>query len=161
MTLGNERVSLSGEGALWGIGPTAEDLVALVRRDGGVRDPLLRQRLARVWGEGEILRVAAAADGLGRPAAGPRARGLGPQGPGRRARPARDGPGAGPGRRRRDAGRHRAAGAVGDAARGRRMPVWGNGYLFSPALTIGGGTSEVQRNIVGERVLGLPRGPAG
>ena len=31
VTLGNERVSLSGEGALWGMGPTAEDLVALVR----------------------------------------------------------------------------------------------------------------------------------
>ena len=31
VTLGNERVSLSGEGALWGMGPTADDLVELVR----------------------------------------------------------------------------------------------------------------------------------
>lgn len=34
--------------------------------------------------------------------------------------------------------------------------MWHHGYLFAPALTIGGGTAEVQRTIVAERVLGLP-----
>ncbi len=34
--------------------------------------------------------------------------------------------------------------------------IWSYGFLFAPALTIGGGTSEVQRNIIAERVLGLP-----
>ncbi len=39
-------------------------------------------------------------------------------------------------------------------------PIWHHGLMFSPALTIGGGTWAVQRNIIGERVLGLPADPA-
>ena len=57
VTLGNERVSLSGEGALWGIGPTAHDLLDLVRANGTVTDPVLRQRLAALYIESEILRL--------------------------------------------------------------------------------------------------------
>jgi alkylation response protein AidB-like acyl-CoA dehydrogenase len=31
------------------------------------------------------------------------------------------------------------------------------GFLFSRSDTIGGGTSEVQRNLIAQRVLNLPR----
>ena len=64
------------------------------------------------------------------------------------------GPGQGPGRRR--AGCSATEGPLGgDPA------LWHYGFLFSPALTVGGGTGEVQRNIVAERVLGLPHDAEG
>jgi alkylation response protein AidB-like acyl-CoA dehydrogenase len=34
---------------------------------------------------------------------------------------------------------------------------WSRQFLWSGAATIAGGTSEVQRTIIGERILGLPR----
>jgi alkylation response protein AidB-like acyl-CoA dehydrogenase len=158
VTLGNERVSLSGEGALWGMGPTADDLVDLIRAAGGAPDPTQRDRLVSVWVESQILRVLrlrtvsavlagkvpgpeasvrkAIADAHGqhvmdvaRDLAGPFAM-LGATGP---------------------VGGWGPDGAVtGDS-------TWSRGFLYAPALTVGGGTSEVQRNIVAEKVLGLPR----
>ena len=44
-----------------------------------------------------------------------------------------------------------AAAAEGSAAR------WVSSFLWNRSLTIAGGTSEVQRNVIGERLLGLPR----
>ncbi|HWC34452.1 MAG TPA: acyl-CoA dehydrogenase [Mycobacteriales bacterium] len=35
--------------------------------------------------------------------------------------------------------------------------AWGMGFLATRCLTIAGGTSEVQRNVIAERLLGLPR----
>ena len=88
---------------------------------------------------------------------------------GRRARPARDGAGhatcsapSGDADRRRRERRVRARAPTRrvSARRSRRRaaydPGWYDGFMFSQALTIGGGTGEVQRNIVAERVLGLP-----
>jgi alkylation response protein AidB-like acyl-CoA dehydrogenase len=160
VTLGNERVSLSGEGALWGMGPTADDLLSVIRAAGGAPDPATRDRLVDVFIESQILRVLrlrmvsavlagkapgaeasvrkAIADAHGqhimdiaRDLAGPHAMllGTGPVG------------GWGP-----------EGAAVGEN-------TWSRGFLFSPALTVGGGTAEVQRNIVAEKVLGLPRDP--
>jgi alkylation response protein AidB-like acyl-CoA dehydrogenase len=50
------------------------------------------------------------------------------------------------------------AGVDGAIAEGDGL-TWSRGFLFNRNLTIAGGTSEIQRNIIGERVLGLPRDP--
>ena len=154
VTLGNERVSLSGEGALWGLGPTARNVLDLIRDNGGCDDPVMRQRITRVWTEAEILRIL-------------RLRTVSAVVAGRE-------PGAEASIRKALADEHGqhlmglvkdlagAAGMADGASKGRSpfdSQLWTHGFLFAPALTIGGGTSEVQRNIVGERVLGLPKEP--
>ncbi len=150
VTLGNERVSLSGEGALWGRGPTANTLLDIVRAHGGVDDPRLRQKLAELYIESEVLRL------IRLRTVSAIVRGVEP-GPETSVRKALAD----------EHGQHvmalaldlaGSAGMLGDhGPLGDADPIWAEGYLFSPALTIGGGTSEVQRNIIGERVLGLPR----
>ncbi len=56
-TLANERVSLStGGGLQWGYGPSARDLVQLMRDQGGLADEVMRQRVIEAYIEGEILR---------------------------------------------------------------------------------------------------------
>ena len=44
-------------------------------------------------------------------------------------------------------------------ALGHGVGRWVNGFLMTRATTIGGGTSEIQRNTIGEQVLGLPHEP--
>ena len=149
VTLANERVSLSTGGVLWGVGPHTGELFDEVRAGGGVDDPVLRQRLAQVWIEGELLRLIRMRT-ISAVVAG---RSPGPEASIRKVKAdehgqavmelAKDLAGAG--------------GMLTDVGpMGRDPAMWHYGYLFARALTIGGGTGEVQRNILGERVLGLP-----
>ena len=142
VTLANERVALSQGGVLWGMGPTTEDLFAELQKNGGVDDPLLRQRAARIYTEMVVLRL------------------LGQRSQSASIRKALSD----------EHGQHVTAlmkdtrgahGMLGEQTPATKQDdVWHWGYLFSRALTIGGGTSEVQRNIIGERLLGLPREPS-
>ena len=155
VTLGNERVSLSAEGALWGRGPTAAQLVAMVRDRAIAHDAALTDELVRCWIDGEILRLLrqrlVQAAVTGRPP--------GPEASVRKALADHHGQVV-------MALAQRLAGAAGLLAgrgpggvAGDEGALWSYGWLFSPALTIGGGTSIVQRTIIAERVLGLPKEP--
>jgi alkylation response protein AidB-like acyl-CoA dehydrogenase len=49
-----------------------------------------------------------------------------------------------------------AALAIGGAAHDGGDPTWLNTYLYSRAQSVMGGTSQIQRNLVASRILGLP-----
>ena len=172
VTLGNERVSLSSGGVLWGSGPTALDLLDAVRAAGPVTDPVARQRLAGLYIEHtvlELIRLRTLTARLKGEQPGPEAsvrKILADEHGQHVMAAARDltGPWAlltgGDG-----LGRSAGSGRGGDEdlslSPDKPEPDlhdrnWYSGYLFSQALTIGGGTGEVQRNIIAERVLGLP-----
>ena len=150
VTLGNERVSLSEGGVLWGMGPTAAECLAELRRLGAGDDPVGRQRYAQLHIDTTII------DLLGEKIADAMMRGDDP------------GPVASIRKALADVHGQRLmtmvkdlSGAAGMLGRqdehSEETDPWNWGYLFSRALTIGGGTSEVQRNIIAERLLGLPR----
>jgi alkylation response protein AidB-like acyl-CoA dehydrogenase len=150
VTLGNERVSLSTGGILWGHGPTAMNLIDQVRMKGGVSDSVMRRRVTDVWIEHQILELIRMRTLVAR------------------LRGEQPGPEASIRKILADEhGQHVAALAVdmmgADGVLGSNVDidhaVWTGAFLFSQALTVGGGTGNVQRNIVAERVLQLPHEP--
>ena len=152
VTLGNERVSLSEGGVLWGMGPTFEECVQEMRRRGAGEDPVTRQRSARAYSDGFVSELlthkiveAVMNDEDPSPYASIR-------------------------KARTDANAQAMLELMTDLAgpdgmlgiqdeEAAETDPWHWAFLFSRALTIGGGTSEIQRNIIGERLLGLPREP--
>ncbi len=152
VTLGNERVSLSEGGVLWGMGPTAAECLDEIRRLGAGNDPITRQRAARLFTESFII------DRLGDKIVEAQVSGRDP------------GPVASIRKAKADENAQHLLSLVKDLAgadgmlgiqnaEAEEQDPWNWSYLFSRALTIGGGTSEIQRNIIGEHLLGLPREP--
>ncbi len=173
VTLANERVSLSSAGSMWGTGPSASHLLDLVRANGGISDPIARQRFAALYTESEVLRLGRLRTLSAR---------LKGQTPGVEASIQKimgDEHGQHVMELAKDvAGPHgmiAGSGPVGSLAPGAQTgatevnfprgegeypdvdPIWHYAFLFAPALTVGGGTFAVQRNIIAEQVLGLPR----
>ncbi|MEM7139632.1 MAG: acyl-CoA dehydrogenase family protein [Actinomycetota bacterium] len=173
MTLANERVSLSSAGSLWGAGPSAADLVDLLRANGGVDDPVTRQRIAKLHCDAEVLRL----NRLRTLSSKLKGKTPGPEASIQKVMADEHGQdvmglakdltgtagmlkGSGP------AGKlplRSTGGATEINAGDGQFPdvdrVWHYGYEFAPALTLGGGTFAVQRNIIAESVLGLPKEP--
>ena len=155
VTLGNERVSLSTGGVLWGYGPTALDVIESVRATGGIKNRVTRQNIARIYTEHvllEIIRMRTLTQRLRGAQPGPESsiRKIIADEHGQHVMAlARDLIGA-------DA---MLTGVENESKKTLQNHAWYSGYMFSQALTIGGGTGEVQRNILGERVLGLPHEP--
>jgi alkylation response protein AidB-like acyl-CoA dehydrogenase len=156
-TLSGERqmVAGSGSGGVDRIGGSGVSrLLRLARESGRAGDPVVRQRLVGLWCEEKVRewtngRVRANA-GAGRPPGPASSIGKvhGAELNQRVQLLATDLLGAGA-----------TAWVHGATSYAESLPYEVSGMLRSRANTIEGGTSEVNRNIIGERVLGLPREP--
>ncbi|MBV6756164.1 acyl-CoA dehydrogenase [Rhodococcus opacus] len=137
-TLGNERISIGGMNS----SRTAFDLIALARAYAcgdrsatrSVADLLATEQAMRVLNLRHVVRAVSGA-------------GPGPEGSVTKLLSA-------------EHAQHVAELAMslsGEAAIVGELPTVSYDYLFGRALTIAGGTSEINRNVIAERLLGLPR----
>jgi alkylation response protein AidB-like acyl-CoA dehydrogenase len=143
----NERVAI-GSGGGGGRRAGVEPLIELARRRGVLGDPVVRQGLADIYIRTQIMGFI----GQRTRAAVTAGRAPGPEGSVAKLA------GALLARRSSDLG-IALAGAGGLAWEDPRESRWALAVLSAPASRIAGGTDEVQRNIIGERVLGLPKEP--
>jgi 3-oxochol-4-en-24-oyl-CoA dehydrogenase len=154
--LQTERQSMTRPGAVWGAGPTARELVHGLIETGKIKEPLVRDEAARLYIEGELLRLlslrnlsnkingkpAGIEGNIGKMLSSPH------------------------GQRMTDLAK-RTQGVAGMVKDPDVLPLpkkeygrfsdWDYAYWFSPATTLGVGTQEILKNTVAERVLGLPR----
>ena len=141
-TLGNERVSIGGGS---GTGPAAEALRLYRRREVG--DPVLERELGTLIAEAQAMQAV----NLRRVERAVVGGGPGPEGNVTKLLSAEHA-------QRVSDFRRRMIGGEAALMEGDGLTV-GVPVLFCRALTIAGGTSEIGRNQIGERILGLPRDP--
>jgi alkylation response protein AidB-like acyl-CoA dehydrogenase len=149
-TLMNERALGSGPG-VFGVERAVERLLSMAKQPGRRGDdPLVRQELARVWSDAEVLRY------MGLRADARRNAGL-PPGPEESAFKL-----ANTNVMQRVA--HLATLMTGPAlvaeTGGWSTTAWADVILTVSGMRIAAGTDEIMKNILGERVLGLPKEPA-
>jgi alkylation response protein AidB-like acyl-CoA dehydrogenase len=137
-TLANERASVAN--LHLGLGKKVRRVLAAAALNGAAADPIVRQRLAGAVTDHRLLELLAArsvdAAALGRP-------------------PGPEGSLAKLVWSLANQDLAETAGAVlGEAG---NSGDWGRDRVYVRALTIAGGTTEVNKNLLGERVLGLPR----
>lgn len=142
-TLANERNWSTGGG---GLTSSARELADLADRRGRM-DPVIRQQLAKLWIHGEILRY------LGMRTLTAASKGLTPGPEGSVAKLAYANFGVEVGNVATSILGPSATAACDDGAE------WLHRLFLAAGHRIGGGTDEINRNIVAERVLGLPREP--
>jgi alkylation response protein AidB-like acyl-CoA dehydrogenase len=150
--LANERVAIGsgGGGARRGSGGGIDALAKLARQRGLIDDPVIRQGIADVYIRQRIMGF------IGQRTRAALKSGKAPGPEGSIAKLA----GALLSRRSSDLG-IAIAGPSGQAwlPDDRRSPRWAAAVLSAPSSRIAGGTDEIQRNIIGERVLALPKEP--
>jgi alkylation response protein AidB-like acyl-CoA dehydrogenase len=141
--LSNERALIGGGGRVG-----FRDIVELARKGGVVGDPLMRQELARSYTRLQLIKW------LGWRARSRKDQGLGPEASVLKLAASR--------RLEYDGDLVLALqGAAGTLSDGdaRDHGYWQQQFLMQWSSRIGGGTEQVQRNVIGERVLGLPSEP--
>src|SRR5690606_37979814 len=154
--LQTERAGMTKPGAVWGYGPTARELMHGLIETGKIKDPLIRDEAARLYIEGELLRLlvyrgmsnringkpAGIEGNIGKMVAAPH------------------------GQQISDLAK-RTQGVAGLVVNDDVLPLpdkdyglfsnWDYSFWFGPASTLGVGTQEILKNSVAEHILGLPR----